>query len=47
MRALGANGLKRANDLPRQFAATRVAECMDGTGEIMNVVIGRSFSPAD
>lgn len=43
MRVLGANGLKRDSGLPRQLAAARVAECMDGTGEIMNVVIGRSL----
>lgn len=43
MRAFGANGLKRESDLPRQLAAVRVAECMDGTGEIMNVVIGRAL----
>lgn len=43
MRALGANGLKRENDLARQLAAVRVSECMDGTGEIMNVVIGRAL----
>lgn len=43
MRAFGANGLKRGSDLPRQLAAVRVAECMDGTGEIMNVVIGRAL----
>ena len=43
MRALGANGLKREYGLARQLAAVRVSECMDGTGEIMNVVIGRSL----
>lgn len=43
MRALGANGLKRENGLARQLAAVRISECMDGTGEIMNVVIGRGL----
>ena len=43
MRALGANGLKRSCNLPRQLAASRVTECMDGTGEVMNIVISRSF----
>ena len=43
MRALGANGLKREFGLARQLAAARVTECMDGTGEILNIVIGRSL----
>ena len=46
MRAFGANGLKRDSNLPRQLAAVRVSECMDGTGEIMNVVIGRALRPS-
>lgn len=45
MRAFGANGLKRSSDLPRQLAAVRVSECMDGTGEVMNIVIARSLRP--
>lgn len=43
MRAMGANGLKRSYPLARQLEACRVTECMDGTGEIMNIVIARSF----
>lgn len=43
MRALGANALKRENGFARQLAAVRIAECMDGTGEIMNIVIGRAL----
>ncbi len=43
MRALGGNGLKREYGLARQLAAARVTECMDGTGEIQNVVIGRAL----
>lgn len=43
MRVMGANGLKRETGFPRQIAAVRVSECMDGTGEIMNVVIGRAL----
>lgn len=43
MKALGANGLKRSYHLSRQLTASRVTECMDGTGEVMNIVIARSF----
>ena len=43
MRALGGNGLKREHGLARQLTAARVTECMDGTGEIQNVVIGRAL----
>lgn len=43
MRALGANGLKREHGLARQLAAARVTECMDGTGEVQNIVLGRAL----
>ncbi|MBK9081201.1 MAG: acyl-CoA dehydrogenase family protein [Rhizobiales bacterium] len=44
MQALGANGLKDEFGLGRQLAAARVAEFMDGTGEIQNIVIGRALA---
>jgi alkylation response protein AidB-like acyl-CoA dehydrogenase len=44
MQALGANGLKDEFGLGRQLAAARVAEFMDGTSEIQNIVIGRALA---
>ncbi|RRH77298.1 acyl-CoA dehydrogenase family protein [Falsigemmobacter faecalis] len=43
MRALGANALKRGSSLPRQLNGVRVTECMDGTGEVQNIVISRAL----
>ena len=44
MQALGANGLKDEFGIGRQLAAARVAEFMDGTTEIQNIVIGRALA---
>ena len=43
MRAMGANALKRESQLPRQLNGVRVTECMDGTGEVQNIVIARAL----
>jgi alkylation response protein AidB-like acyl-CoA dehydrogenase len=43
MEAMGANGLLRENTLARQLSGARVTYFMDGTSEIMNVIIGRSL----
>jgi alkylation response protein AidB-like acyl-CoA dehydrogenase len=44
MEAMGANGLLRENTLARQLSGARVTYYMDGTSEIMNVIIGRSLA---
>lgn len=46
MQAFGANGLKDEFGLGRQMAAARVAEFMDGTTQIQNIVIGRALAKA-
>ncbi len=45
MQSMGATGLRRGveNPLPRHLAAARVANYLDGTTEIQNVVIARSL----
>jgi len=43
MQVMGANGLLRENPLARQMSGARVTYYMDGTTEILNMVIGRSF----
>lgn len=45
MQALGANGLRREHLIGRHMNSARVCEFMDGTGEIMNVLIGRDITP--
>lgn len=44
MEAMGANGLLRENTLARQLSGARVTYYMDGTSEILNVIIGRSLT---
>lgn len=43
MQVMGANGLLRENPLARQMSGARVTYYMDGTTEILNMVIGRSL----
>ncbi|MGE0152603.1 MAG: acyl-CoA dehydrogenase family protein [Reyranellaceae bacterium] len=43
MQTLGANGLRHDWPLARHFANAKIAECLDGTTEIQNVVIGRAL----
>ena len=43
MQALGANGLKQEYPLARHLAAAKIAQYLDGTTEIQNVVISRSL----
>lgn len=46
MQAMGANGLRHDWPLARFFAQAKIAQCLDGTTEIQNVVIARSlFAP--
>jgi len=45
MQALGANGLRREHVIGRHMNSARVCEFMDGTGEVMNIVIGRDLAP--
>jgi len=42
---MGANGLRREHVIGRNMNSARVCEFMDGTGEIMNVLIGRDITP--
>lgn len=41
MRAMGAAGTMRANNLARQFGAAQLLFNTDGTPEVMNTVISR------
>lgn len=43
MAQLGANGLKHDTPLPRLFANAKIAQSLDGTAEIQNIVIARSL----
>jgi len=43
MQALGANGLKHDHPLARHLAMAKVAQYLDGTTEIQNVVISRAL----
>jgi alkylation response protein AidB-like acyl-CoA dehydrogenase len=43
MQTLGSNGLRHDWPLARLFANAKIAECLDGTTEIQNVVIGRDL----
>jgi alkylation response protein AidB-like acyl-CoA dehydrogenase len=43
MQVMGANGLKQDWPLARLFANAKIAQCLDGTTEIQNVVIARSL----
>jgi alkylation response protein AidB-like acyl-CoA dehydrogenase len=43
MQVMGARGLSREHALPRHFAAAKMAQFLDGTTEIQNIVIARSF----
>lgn len=43
MQTLGSNGLRHDWPLARLFANAKMAECLDGTTEIQNVVIGRDL----
>lgn len=46
MQAMGANGLRHDWPLARFFAQAKIAQCLDGTTEIQNVVIARAlFAP--
>jgi len=43
MQAMGADGLKQEFPLARHLAAAKMAEYLDGTTEIQNLVISRSL----
>ncbi len=43
MQVMGANGLKQDWPLARLFANAKIAQCLDGTTEIQNVVIARNL----
>ncbi|MFB9151234.1 acyl-CoA dehydrogenase family protein [Roseovarius ramblicola] len=43
MQAMGANGFRRECDLPRHLACAKMAEYLDGTTEVQNIVIGRAL----
>ena len=43
MQALGAEGLKQEHPLARHLAGAKIAQYLDGTTEIQNVVISRSM----
>lgn len=43
MQTLGSNGLRHDWPLARHFANAKISECLDGTTEIQNVVIGRDL----
>ena len=43
MQALGADGLLHDTPLPRHFAAAKMAQYVDGSTEIQNVVIARDL----
>ncbi|MEM7059801.1 MAG: acyl-CoA dehydrogenase family protein [Pseudomonadota bacterium] len=43
MQAMGADGLKQEHPLARHLAAAKMAEYLDGTTEIQNVVISRAM----
>ncbi|MDP6708436.1 MAG: acyl-CoA dehydrogenase family protein [Alphaproteobacteria bacterium] len=43
MQSMGANGLKHDRPLARHFAQAKIAQCLDGTTEIQNVVISRAL----
>jgi alkylation response protein AidB-like acyl-CoA dehydrogenase len=45
MQALGAEGLKQEHPLARHLAGAKIAQYLDGTTEIQNVVISRSLFP--
>jgi alkylation response protein AidB-like acyl-CoA dehydrogenase len=44
MQAMGARGFMRDCTLPRHLACAKMAEYLDGTTEVQNIVIGRSLS---
>ncbi len=43
MQALGADGFRHPNPLPRHLAAAKMAHYLDGTTEIQNIVIARDL----
>lgn len=43
MQAMGANGFRRDCNLPRHLACAKMAEYLDGTTEVQNIVIGRAL----
>jgi alkylation response protein AidB-like acyl-CoA dehydrogenase len=43
MKVMGANGLKHDWPLARFFAQAKIAQSLDGTNEIQNVVIARDL----
>jgi alkylation response protein AidB-like acyl-CoA dehydrogenase len=43
MQAMGAEGLKAEHPLGRHLAAAKIAQYLDGTTEVQNLVIGRSL----
>ena len=43
MQAMGAEGLRSDHPLARHYAAAKIAEYLDGTTEIQNVVISRAL----
>ena len=44
MQAMGANGFRADYPLARHLAAAKMAQYLDGTTEIQNVVIGRALT---
>ena len=46
MQAMGADGLKQSHPLARHLAAAKMAEYLDGTTEIQNLVISRALRKA-
>jgi len=44
MQAMGGNGFKRDHPLARQLANAKMAQYLDGTTEVQNVVIGRALA---
>jgi alkylation response protein AidB-like acyl-CoA dehydrogenase len=43
MEVMGANGLRRDRKLARQLSALGVTSYTDGTNEVCNIVIARTF----
>ena len=44
MQAMGAPGLRAEHPLARHLACAKMAQYLDGTTEIQNVVIGRAIA---
>lgn len=44
MQAMGANGFRREHALPRHLTNAKMAQYLDGTTEVQNLIIGRSIA---